>query len=63
MGHDMVGAGHILWALFTIEDKSKPFIRNWLEHNIGVDPKLIFATFENVAPDFKIEHGKESSNV
>ena len=36
MGHDMVGTQHVLWALFSIEDKSKPYIRNWLEFNMGV---------------------------
>jgi hypothetical protein len=63
MGHDMVGAGHILWALFSIEGKSKPFIRNWLEHNMGVTKEMIFATFENLTPNFKLIHVKKSNNV
>jgi len=63
MGHNMVGAGHILWALFSIEDKSKPFIRNYLEHNMGVTKEMIFATFEKLTPDFKLILGKAPCTV
>ena len=55
MGHDMVGTQHILWALFEIEDNSKPFIRNWLEYNIGITKDMIFDVFKKLTPDFKYD--------
>lgn len=55
MGHDMVGTQHVLWGLFEIEDNSKPYIRNWLEHNIGVTKDMIFENFKKFIPDFKYD--------
>ena len=55
MGHDMVGTQHVLWGLFEIEDNSKPYIKNWLEQNIGVTKDMIFDTFKNLTPDFKYD--------
>ena len=55
MGHDMVGTQHVLWGLFEIDDNSKPYIRNWLEFNIGVTKDMIFDTFKKLTPDFNYD--------
>jgi ATP-dependent Clp protease ATP-binding subunit ClpA len=52
MGPEMVGTQHVLWALFDIDDKAKPRIRNWLEMNIGVTKEKVFETFQQLTPDF-----------
>ena len=52
MGHEMVGTQHLLWALFEMQDKEKPRIRNWLEYNIGVTEEMVFNTFKQLTPEF-----------
>ena len=54
MGHEMVGTQHWLWALFSIDEKAKPQIRNWLEMNIGVSKEMVLETFKQLTPEFQL---------